>query len=176
MSITDSASSATSCEGTRNERPGARNTSITRSRSAALAWVIAIIRDSGVRPADLAVVRAAFGQTLEHPHGELPPGVARQRRERLVGVARQRVGQTADRLEIAQLDWPSVRVARLPVVPRAHQRVLQHRELVHVVADGIQQDASSSGSKVTESDAGDSTGRVTGDGAHGRARFSSAST
>ena len=38
-----------------------------------------------------------------------------------------------------ELDGTAIRVAALPVVPGAHQGVLQDRQLVHVVADVVEQ-------------------------------------
>ena len=91
------------------------------------------------RTANLPVVRSLLGEAFEQPLGDLAVPVRRKRPERLVGVPRQGLRHTADRLQVAQIDGTAIRIVALPVVPGAHQCVLQDRQLVHVVADVVEQ-------------------------------------
>ena len=90
-------------------------------------------------PANLAIVCAAFTQRLEQYFRNLAAAIIRQLIERFVGVFRERVSHRADRFVVFEPDWFAVAPVRLPVVPRAHQRMLENRQLIGIVADVVQQ-------------------------------------
>ena len=137
--MTESPSSATPWGGMRKERPGARNTSMTGMTSVRSAFAIAAMRASGV---GRRISRLSDPRSVRHLNSR--SAILRSRslvsdREGLVRVPRQGLRHAADRLQVAQIDGAAIRVAALPVVPGAHQGVLQDRQLVHVVADVVEQ-------------------------------------
>jgi hypothetical protein len=90
------------------------------------------------RSANATVVGPFDGERFEGAICSRAVGVVRERGEDLVRVAGQRFRHAAGRLIVAEIDGLAVRVIQRPGVPGAHQRVLEHRELVGVVADIVQ--------------------------------------
>ena len=56
-----------------------------------------------------------------------------------IGMLRQRVRHAADGAIVVEVDRARRAAMRLPIVPAAHQRMLQDRQLVGIVADVIEQ-------------------------------------
>ena len=91
------------------------------------------------RTPDAPFVVTPFGDRLEEAHRELPTVVVGQIVVHLVGVQREGVVHAADRVVVRQVDRPGRVLIQLPLVPDAHQDVLEDRELVGVVPDVVEQ-------------------------------------
>ena len=65
--------------------------------------------------------------------------VVGQRVVDLVGVVGERRRQAAGRLEVGEVDRAIVVAARGPGIPHPHERVLQHRQLIGIVAHVVQE-------------------------------------
>ena len=91
-------------------------------------------------PPDAAAIRATLGQRLEDPHRRRAVWARRQGIENFIGVPRQRLMHAAGRVVVLQVEGRHTALrAPLPQIPGAQERVLQHRQLVLVVLDIVEQ-------------------------------------
>src|SRR5262249_49935226 len=88
------------------------------------------------RSPDFTVIRPFLGQGFEKLFCGLLT-LLREIAKRLVGVEGKSTGHAADRLILLKVNWPSC-ARLLPLVPRAHQRMLQDGQLVLAVANIVQ--------------------------------------
>ncbi len=86
---------------------------------------------------DLTVICTAFTERFERYLRDLAAAVIGQLIKCFVGMIRECITHRADRLVVFESDRLAVASICLPVFPGAHQRMLENRQLIGIVADVV---------------------------------------
>ena len=107
--------------------------------SAGLALAIALMRDSGVGRRISRLSGPALSGHLNSRSAISRVPIGHERRERFFSVPGQASAMHANRFQVRRARWRGSPVVAFPVVPGAHQGMLQDPGLVHVVAHVVEQ-------------------------------------
>jgi hypothetical protein len=131
--------SGTGTGGIRKERPGRRKSSTACATSPSGASAIRRDLGHGTRTASAARIVHDVAERAKHAFDEQLLASGARLGKRLFGMPRERVAQPAHAFVVVEIDGAAWLGRFGPLVPRAHQRVLQQRELVLIGAHVVQQ-------------------------------------